>query len=76
MSFETIRFGRAWWFLGKYSLVAFEALVLGSSIWVIRHGVRSIPPRVEAGLHGLCVLVGLVAFTAFYVRCEAINKAG
>jgi hypothetical protein len=51
MSFDAIRFGRAWWFCGKYGLVSFELFILGASIRALHHGTRAVPTaRVEAAI--------------------------
>eukprot|EP00037_Helgoeca_nana_P026854 m.304884 g.304884 ORF g.304884 m.304884 type:complete len:747 (-) comp27334_c0_seq2:1511-3751(-) len=76
LSFATIRTGRAWWFAGKYSLVCYEIFILGSSIWALTAGARAVRPRQEAALHCACVLGGLAAFAAFYLRCAEINGQG
>eukprot|EP00035_Acanthoeca_spectabilis_P002220 m.86004 g.86004 ORF g.86004 m.86004 type:complete len:786 (+) comp11433_c0_seq1:411-2768(+) len=76
LPFSTIRFGRAWWFFGKYGLVMSELLILGTSVWVLTRGVRSLPPRIEAALHGLCLVGAFIAFAVFYTLCQAINRDG
>jgi serine/threonine protein kinase len=76
MSFDAIRFGRAWWFCGKYGLVSFELLIVGTSIRALLQGLSAVPRRAEAMLHALCVIVALAAFVAFYAVCADINTSG
>lgn len=73
LSALSIRFGRAWWFCGKYGILAFELFILGASIWALTRGARAVPLRVEAAMHALCVLVGVIAFVGFYLRCAQMN---
>lgn len=99
LSYSTIRFGRSWWFGGKYvqihshqfcldgmisytvllasryGLVAFEALILGASSYLLTWG-KPFSRRVEQLLHLACVLCGVAAFTAFYIQCLQINRQG
>ena len=77
LSFATIRFGRAWWFGGKYALIFFELFILGVSIWVIMRGVlHMISPRREVLLHALCALAGSTAFVVFMVKSTEISANG
>jgi hypothetical protein len=76
MSFDAIRFGRAWWFCGKYSLVSFELLIVGASIRALSRGLVAVRPRTEAALHASCCAVGVLAFGVFYLLCARINAVG
>lgn len=76
LKFDVIRFGRAWWFGGKYALVCFEIFIIGASIWALLYGARKISTRSETALHILCVSGGAAAFTAFFVQCGQINHDG
>jgi hypothetical protein len=76
MSFDAIRFGQAWWFCGKYGLVAFEVFILGASIRALCRGVSVMPPCVEAAIHGACCAMALLAFAVFYTMCAKINADG
>jgi hypothetical protein len=76
MSFDTIRFGRAWWFCGKYGLVGFELFILGASIRALLRGMTAVPPCAEAAIHAACCALALLAFTVFYVLCASINTEG
>eukprot|EP00037_Helgoeca_nana_P009398 m.82503 g.82503 ORF g.82503 m.82503 type:complete len:1195 (+) comp19552_c0_seq1:104-3688(+) len=76
LSFDTIKIGRAVWFVGKYGLVSYEVFILAVSVWAIAHGTRSISYRSEAVLHCACILVCVAAFVAFYVTCTRINDDG
>ena len=76
MSFDGIRFGRGWWFCGKYALVSFELLIIGASIRALLRGLAVVPPRTEAVLHTVCWVVGVAAFVVFYSLCNEINNDG
>lgn len=76
MSFEAIRLGRSWWFAGKYSLVGFEMLILGTSIWALSRGARAFGRHIESTCHIMCLALGLGAFVGFYLRCADINAEG
>lgn len=76
MSFNAIRFGRAWWFGGKFGLVSFELFIVGASIRALLLGQSAVPPCAEAALHTTCTVIAVTAFAAFYVMCASINAAG
>lgn len=76
LSFDQLRFWRAVWFGGKYALVGFEIVIVGASIWALSTGVKSLPTRFENCLHSVCVVLGVSALTAFYVRCKQLNDKG
>jgi len=76
LSFSTIRFGRAWWFCGKYALVAFEIFILGASSWTLSRGACAMSPLWETVFHIGCMLCGIAAFLVFYIECLGINAAG
>jgi hypothetical protein len=76
MSFDAIRFGRAWWFCGKYGLVGFELFILGASIRAMLRGTSAVPRCAEAAMHVACCAVAAVAFSMFYVMCASINADG
>ena len=77
MSFDAIRFGRAWWVCGKYGLVSFELFILGASIRALHHGTRAVPTvRVEVAMQVACCVVAALAFVVFYTLCAQINEAG
>jgi hypothetical protein len=76
MSFDAIRFGRAWWFCGKYGLVGFELFILAASIRALVRGVSRVPPRAEAAMHAACCALAALAFAVFYARCASINADG
>jgi hypothetical protein len=76
MSFDAIRFGRAWWFFGKYGLVCFELLILSASIRAMHHDMSGLPPRAEAAMHVACFAIAALAFIVFYVLCASINADG
>eukprot|EP00035_Acanthoeca_spectabilis_P035896 m.36717 g.36717 ORF g.36717 m.36717 type:complete len:892 (-) comp7607_c0_seq1:99-2774(-) len=76
LSFETIRFGRSWWFAGKYGLVANEIVLVAASLAALFRGIHAFSAKLERGLHLVCALCGAGAFTAFYVQCAAANTAG
>jgi hypothetical protein len=77
MSFDAIRFGRAWWFCGKYGLVGFELFVLGASICAMRRGFTTAVPRcAEATAHAACCALAALAFAVFYTLCAHINANG
>ena len=66
-SFSTIRFGRALWFCGKYAIVSFEIFIVGSSLWALRYGARTVSNGAEVAMHATCTAVGTAAFVTFYV---------
>ena len=76
MSFDTIRFGRAWWFCGKYGLVSFELLILGASIHALYRGISAVPRCAETAMHVTCCAFAALAFAVFYVLCVDINSIG
>jgi hypothetical protein len=76
MSFDAIRAGRAWWFCGKYGIVSFELLILGTSIRALHRGTSVVPWRAEATLYLACCALAAVAFIVFYVLCASINADG
>jgi hypothetical protein len=76
MSFDAIRFGRAWWFCGKYGLVGFELLILGASIRALHHGMSAVPRRAELAMHAACCTLAAAAFAVFYALCTRINTNG
>ena len=76
LSFDAIRIGRALWFCGKYGLVSFELMIIGTSIRALYYGLSAVPHRTEVLLHTLCYLVALGAFVSFYILCDQINAAG
>lgn len=76
LSFESIRYGRAVWFGGKYAVLAFEAFIVVASLWALVTKTRRFPAGIEAALHFGCCGVGAAAFAGFAVRCATINHAG
>jgi hypothetical protein len=76
MSFEAIRLGRAWWYGGKFALVGYEMMILGTSIWALTRGARAFRGWIEIGLHCMCVALGVGALVGFYIACAAINAQG
>jgi hypothetical protein len=76
LSFETIRFGRAWWFAGKYGLVCFELFIIGASMWALRSGTPAVPRWVECCAHTSCFAAATLAFAVFYEMCSRINANG
>jgi hypothetical protein len=76
MSFDTIRFGRAWWFCGKYGLVSFELFILGASIRALLRGLSAVSVCAETVMHVACCAVAGLAFAVFYVLCSRINADG
>eukprot|EP00035_Acanthoeca_spectabilis_P016995 m.354855 g.354855 ORF g.354855 m.354855 type:complete len:772 (-) comp16596_c0_seq3:195-2510(-) len=76
LSFETIRFGRAWWFAGKFALLGFEWVILGAAIRALLWGSWRVAAKTEVAMHSGCLLLGLAAFVGFYARCSEINKGG
>lgn len=76
LSFRTIRFWRAWWFGGKYGLVSWELFILAASLWALLRGTPSLSFRSEARLHLSCAVIAATAFTTFWIRGSAINRAG
>lgn len=76
MSFYAIRFGRAWWFFGKYGMVSFELFIVGASIWALRKGTSAVPPWAELIMHTMCWAAAISAFSAFYFICANINANG
>ena len=75
MSFDAIRFGRAWWFCGKYGLVGFELLILGASIQAMRRSMSSVPWHAEAAMHTACFALAVLAFAVFYSLCARVNAS-
>jgi hypothetical protein len=76
LSFNTIRFGRAWWFAGKYALVFFELFVLAVTTWALKCGLRKLGVFREAVLHATCTLAGVAAFLGFFVKSDQIESDG
>lgn len=76
LPFATIRFGRAWWFCGKYGLVSFELVILAASIRALTSGNTAVLPGVEALAHVLCWGSAVAAFAIFYVQASAISQRG
>lgn len=76
MPFEVIRFGRAWWFGGKYLLAGYELFILGASVWSLSSDGRALSKILEAACHFLCVCLGVAAFSVFWVQCLRINSRG
>jgi hypothetical protein len=68
MSFDAIRFGRAWWFCGKYGLVGFELFILGASIRALRYGMLAVPRRTEATMHAACCTLAVLGLVLRAVR--------
>lgn len=76
LPFPTILFVRAWWFGGKYALLAYEIVLICVSITVLTRGTLAITPRVEMALHLGCVLSFTCAFAMFYVLAVQISVNG
>jgi hypothetical protein len=76
LSAASIRVARAWWFCGKYSILTFELFMVAASIWALERGARTMPGRVEAALHMLCITGGVAAFLGFYFRCAELDNDG
>ena len=76
LSFNTIRFGRAVWFAGKYALVFFELFILGVTVWALKSGLRKLGMYREAFLHVTCVVGGIIAFVVFALRSGQIESGG
>eukprot|EP00035_Acanthoeca_spectabilis_P032332 m.18321 g.18321 ORF g.18321 m.18321 type:complete len:1119 (-) comp5301_c0_seq1:24-3380(-) len=74
-SFEVIRFNRAMWFFGKFTLVSFEIFIVAASIWALAQG-QTVILRTEILAHLTCITTGAVAFCIFYIRCAQINRDG
>jgi hypothetical protein len=76
LSISTIRFGRAWWFAGKYTLVFFELFILGVAAWAFKCGLGTLGVHREALLHVVCFVVGVGVFIGFFVRSGEIESDG
>lgn len=76
LSFDAVRFGRAWWFGGKYALVAFELMILASSIRPLVRATASVSVFAEMTMHVGCIAIGCAAFAVFYALCYGINEDG
>eukprot|EP00035_Acanthoeca_spectabilis_P028292 m.469958 g.469958 ORF g.469958 m.469958 type:complete len:813 (+) comp29261_c0_seq1:117-2555(+) len=76
LSFPEIRFGRAWWFCGKFALGACEVVMMCVSLRVLHSGPSSIRFGAEMGMQLVCLVVGISAFTVFYTESVSINNAG
>jgi len=76
ISLNTIRFGRAWWFAGKYALVLFELFILGVAVWSLKSGLHTLGVRRETLLHATCAVAGIAAFVGFFVKSGAIESDG
>ena len=76
MPLYAIRFGRAWWFCGKYGLVSFELFMLAASIRALLKGLSAMPLRVEVASHIVCYVTAMTAFVIFYRLCADINHNG
>jgi len=73
---RVIRFGRSWWFAGKYSLVGFEISVLAASALVLRGGGQAVPRGAEVAMFVASLLSGSAAFAWFYVASGRIQDNG
>jgi hypothetical protein len=76
LSFNTMRFGRAWWFAGKYALVFFELFILGVAVWSLKSGLHTLGVRRETLLHATCAVAGFAAFVGFFVKSGEIESKG
>jgi hypothetical protein len=77
LSFNTIRFGRAWWFAGKYALIFFELFILGVAAWALQYGPpQRLAVHREATLHFTCTMAGIFAFVGFFVKSGEIESEG
>eukprot|EP00035_Acanthoeca_spectabilis_P019390 m.421885 g.421885 ORF g.421885 m.421885 type:complete len:481 (+) comp16850_c0_seq5:940-2382(+) len=76
LPFNTILFGRAWWFFGKFMLVGFEFFVISVSIWALVDSEISLHFCTEALLHLMCVGMGGAAFAVFYMKGLEIEISG
>jgi hypothetical protein len=76
LSYITIRFGRAWWFAGKYALIFFELFILGVAAWALKCGLGTLGVHREALSHFICVMVGVGVFIGFFVRSGQIESDG
>lgn len=76
LSYDDIRFGRAWWFGGKYAIVFFELQILIASFIVLSKGLRKYSLTAEFWSTLACCIGGVIAFTVFYLLCLAINNRG
>ena len=76
LSFATIRFGRAWWFAGKFLIIFFELLIIGISAWALKYGLPKLSWRREALLYTACVLAGMGVFIGFEVKSHEISDQG
>jgi hypothetical protein len=76
LSFNTIRFGRAWWFAGKYTLVFFEIFILGVALWALKRGIHTLGVRRETLLHTTCAVAGISTFVGFFVKSGEIESGG
>ena len=76
LSFDVVRLGRAWWFGGKYALVAFELMILATSIKPLMYVTAAVSGLAEATMHAGCAVIGCGAFAVFYALCFEINENG
>ena len=63
---------RGLWFMGKYTMVSYELLIIYGSIMALRSGSINMAPTKERAAHGACIGTGLIAFIAFYTKSEAL----
>jgi hypothetical protein len=76
LSFNMIRFGRAWWFAGKYALVFFELFILGVTAWSLKYGLHKLGVFRETFLHAFCAMAGVGAFVGVFVKSSEIESNG
>ena len=76
MSFASVRFGRAWWFAGKYCLLGYELFIIWVSVWALEHNVVFVPPKAEFMMHFSCVSLGLAALLVFEIQGMRLNDDG
>lgn len=76
LSFEVQVIGRACWFCGKYGILAFEWIILATSIQALLRGSARVAWVHEATMYMVAVASAVTAFVVFYVQAGIIHGDG
>eukprot|EP00041_Stephanoeca_diplocostata_P037344 m.1407493 g.1407493 ORF g.1407493 m.1407493 type:complete len:543 (+) comp25020_c0_seq1:1168-2796(+) len=73
-SVDSAAWTRGIWILGKYWMVCYELMIVGTSLYALRTGRSTMPRVAERMCHVLCVSVGLVAMTTWLIQAVPLAQ--
>lgn len=74
LSLEEAAWTRSVWIWGKYWMVCYEIMIVGTSIVALHFGLSTLPKRIEVMAHLCCFLSGITAFIVFATKMVPNNS--